>query len=263
MFICQNFRQECGSEKFQIEGECVSCSKCGRHHDCNLSVQKKVNGENMKPSKINNRYITAVAIISLASLTSSCGSSSGSSVASGIVSSGTVATSTCTILSQVMSFSGTAAEIDSANLYAGSQYGSTLLLGSGGASSGYEFINTVMPPADNYATRTTSYLSYLGINVTSSSTYSTTGYTYGTAQPTIQGSFTFSASAWAEILSTFGSTYTGTTYTTGVTTLSSVTACNLSINSGLYPWNTSAGQGTLYGGYIYMTINGSAAEFPI
>jgi hypothetical protein len=217
----------------------------------------------MKQSKFNNRYTSALAMISLAGLTGACGSSSGSSTASAIVSSGTAATSTCAVLSQVMSFSGTAAEIDSANLYAGSQYGSTLLLGSGGASSGYEFINTVMPPADNYATRTTSYLSYLGINVTSSSTYSTTGYTYGTTQPTIQGSFTFSASAWAEILSMFGSTYSSTYTTTGVTTLSSVTACNLSINSGLYPWNTSTGQGTLYGGYITMTINGTATEFPI
>jgi hypothetical protein len=162
-----------------------------------------------------------------------------------------------------MSFSGSAAEIDSANLYAGSQYGSSLLLGSGGSSSGYEFINTVMPPVDNYATRTTSYLSYLGITVTSGSTYSTTGYTYNSSQPTIQGSFTFSSSAWSQIVSMFGSTYNGTTYTTGVTTLSNVTACNLSINSGLYSWNTSQGQGTLYGGYIYMTINGTATQFPI
>jgi hypothetical protein len=218
----------------------------------------------MKKNKTNRRYTTAVLIASLSSLASACGSSGGSSIASSIVSSGTSATSTCAILSQVMSFSGTAAEIDSANLYAGSQYGSTLLLGSGGSSSGYEFVNTVLPPVDNYATRTTSYLSYLGITVTSSSTYTTTGYTYGTTQPTLQGSFTFSASAWAQILAMFSSsTYTGTTYTTGLTTLTGVTACNLSINSGLYPWNTSQGQGTLYSGYISMTINGTATEFPI
>jgi hypothetical protein len=214
-------------------------------------------GDRMKKSKI--------VILGLGIIISGCGSSgSGSASSSGVVSSGTTATSSCAVLSQVMSFSGTAAEIDSANLYAGSQYGSTLLLGSGGSSSGFEFVNTVMPPVDNYATRTTSYLSYLGITVTSSSTYSTTGYTYGTTQPTIQGSFTFSASAWSQILSMFSSTtYAGTTYTTGLTTLTGVTACNLSINSGLYPWNTSQGQGTLYSGYIYMTINGTATQFPI
>jgi hypothetical protein len=149
----------------------------------------------MKQIKLNKRHTRAAAIIAVAELLTGCGSSSGSSVASTIVSSGTSATSTCAVLSQVMSFSGSAAEIDSANLYAGSQYGSTLLLGSGGSTSGYEFVNTILPPIDNYATRTTSYLSYLGLTVTSSSTYSTSGYTYGTSQPTIQGSFTFSASA--------------------------------------------------------------------
>jgi hypothetical protein len=212
---------------------------------------------------MQNKKITVVMILGVAALCTGCGSSSGSSVASSIVSSGTSATSTCAILSQVMSFAGTAAEIDSANLYAGTQYGSTLYIGTGGATSGYEFINTVMPPVDNYETRATSYLSYLGINVTSSSTYTTTGYTYGTTQPTIQGSFTFSSSAWTEILSMFESSSYSATYSTATTTLTGVTACNLSINSGLYSWNTTAGQGTLYDGYVYMTINGTATEFPI
>jgi hypothetical protein len=161
---------------------------------------------------------------------------------------------TCAVLSQIMSFSGTAAKLDSANLSAGSQYGSTLLLESGGSTSGYEFVNTVMPPVDKYAARVTSYLSYLGVKVSNTDASGLSN----SPTPMIQGSFTFSPMAWAEIVTFFGGSDSARP-----TELSNVTVCNLSIMSGLYLWNTMQGRGTLYGGYIFMTINGKISQFPI
>jgi hypothetical protein len=246
----------------------------------------------MKQSKFNPRYVTAVAIASFAALVSACGSSGSSAAGIGVAGVGGIGVgSTCALLSQQMSFSGYAAYLDSANIYAGTQYGSQLGIGQGGATSGNQLINTTMPPVDQYAPRTTSDLTYMGMNITAtggysggylpttginytgtypSSGYGTTGYGTGSTQTAIQGSFVIAAADWSILMSQFqqgyggqyGGTY-GTYPTTGVTTLQNVQACNLSINSGIYAWNTGQGQGTLYGGYITMTIGGQPYKFQI
>jgi hypothetical protein len=84
----------------------------------------------------------------------------------------------------------------------------------------------------------------------------------------IQGSFVIASADWSILMTQFqqygGGQYPYGTYpTTGVTTLQNVQACNLSINSGIYSWNTGQGQGTLYGGYITMTIGGQPYKFQI
>jgi hypothetical protein len=243
----------------------------------------------MKKSKLNPRYVTAVAIASFAALVSACGSSGSSGAgAAGIGVGGIGVGSTCAVLSQQMSFSGYAAYLDSSNIYAGQQYGSQLGIGQGGASSGNQLINTVMPPVDNYAPRTTSDLSYMGMNITATGGYTggypTTGIPYTGQYPTtgypttgypstgtqtqtmIQGSFVFASADWSYLetmFQSYGGGYYGSYPTTGMTTLQNIQACNLSINSGIYSWNTGQGQGTLYGGYITMTVNGQLLTFKI
>jgi hypothetical protein len=250
----------------------------------------------MKQSKSNMRYVTAVAIASFAALVSACGSSNGSAVAPGIGIGGIGGVgSQCAPLSQQMSFSGYAGYVDSSNLYAGtqiagsagSQYNSQLGLGSGGATAGNQWINTVMPPSFGNEPRTTSDLAYVGLNITSTGGYNTgaipvggtytgyptTGYpTTGTqGQTMIQGSFEFSQGAWAVLMSQFqyaqGGSYGYGGYsgypTVGQTTLQNVTVCSIGINSGLYAWNTGNGQGTLFSGYISLTINGQPYTFKI
>jgi hypothetical protein len=247
----------------------------------------------MKQSKFNPRYVTAVAIASFAALVSACGSSGSTAAGIGVGVGGIGGVgSQCVPLSQQMSFSGYAAYLDSANIYAGSQYGSQLGMGQGGATSGNQLINTVMPPVDQYAPRTTSDLTYMGMNITSTGytgsylpttginytgTYPTTGYPstgypstgYGTGsnQTMIQGSFVIAAADWQILMTQFqqygGYGQYGTYPVTSTTTLQNVQACNLSINSGIYSWNTGQGQGTLYGGYITMTIGGQPYKFQI
>jgi hypothetical protein len=230
----------------------------------------------MKQSKLNPRYVTAVAIASFAALVSACGSSgNGSGVGIPGVGIGIGVGNQCTPLSQQMSFSGYAAYIDSNNLYAGtvpnSPYGTSQIgLTSGGAQSGNQWINNMLPPFDGGGPRPVSDLTYLGLNITSTGgyvggVYPTTGVGTTQSQSMIQGSFVFAQDDWQFLMTQFqGSTgyggYPGYP-TTGLTTLQNVTACSFGIETGLVPWNT--GQGTLYSGYIFMTINGQEVSFKI
>jgi hypothetical protein len=237
----------------------------------------------MKQNKLNPRYVTAVAIASFAALVSACGSSNGSSTSGigGIGGIGGVGNQ-CTPLSQQMSFTGYAGYVDSANLFAGTQlsgspytaYDSQLGLGAGGGVGAYQFMNTVMPAVDGGGTRLTSDLTFLGLNITSTGGYNvgtTIGGTY-TGYPTtgvqgqtmIQGSFQFSQSAWATLAQYFPQLSYGS-YTTGYATgsIQSLSACSIGINSGLISSNITGQPGTLFSGYIVMTINGQPFTFKI
>jgi hypothetical protein len=174
----------------------------------------------------------------------------------------------------------------------GPQLAGQSYIAAGGATTGGQMINTVLPPQDGGQQRITSWIGYMGINITSGvgmpgySGYSGYSGGYGSSGTSLTGSFAFSAAAWQYLSSLFSYGYgvsgsygiglntpiSGTGYNVpspygtgsyGSTTVPNTCVSSISINTGVYPWNTGSGQATLYSGELYLTINGEPTQFPI